>query len=51
MAKRERNVQTAAPILFPVEPKQYWQMLCEESRLNGGVTGLRPDVRYLRPHQ
>jgi len=27
MEKRERNVQTAAPILFPIEPEQFWQML------------------------
>ncbi|QJB38783.1 helix-turn-helix domain-containing protein [Chitinophaga oryzae] len=27
MEKRERSVQTAAPILFPIEPEQFWQML------------------------
>nr|WP_295873300.1 hypothetical protein [uncultured Chitinophaga sp.] len=27
MEKRERTVQTAAPILFPIEPEQFWQML------------------------
>ncbi|WP_291909118.1 hypothetical protein [Chitinophaga sp. CB10] len=27
MEKRERNVQTAAPMLFPIELEQFWQML------------------------
>ncbi|UPK72855.1 helix-turn-helix domain-containing protein [Chitinophaga filiformis] len=27
MEKRERNVQTAAPMLFPIEPEQFWQIL------------------------
>ncbi|MGN7823618.1 hypothetical protein ACTJJB_26090 [Chitinophaga sp. 22536] len=27
MDKRERNVKAAAPMLFPIEPEQFWQML------------------------
>ncbi|RFS20221.1 DNA-binding protein [Chitinophaga silvatica] len=27
MEKNEKYVQTAAPMLFPIEPEQFWQML------------------------